>query len=154
MPFQDSSAGGSFYRPAPGMLIGTFLGVEDGPVLKFKEKDGSEKDSPNMRWKWNLSNMDGTPVMHVPETAPGKPGDGPPEQAVVDALSSEATGVKAKARKWLVAHLNRPVEGLVTGAAFSALIDECVGKKVYLVFGPNDAGKISVQNIIPIVTAP
>lgn len=151
MPFQDSSAGGSYYEPQPGMLKGTFIGYEDGPELAFKEKDGTEKLTKNMRWKWRLTNMDDTPVMYVGKNQDGTPGTDAPEQAIVDALSTEATGPKAKARKWAEAHLNRKIEGAVTGAQFAGIMDECVDKTVYLVFGPNQNNKISVANIIPIV---
>jgi hypothetical protein len=151
-PFQDSINGGGFYTPVEGtMAIGRFLGTEDGPVLTFKEKDGTEKVTKNMRWKWLLFNMDGTPLMYAPPAPDGTPGT-EQQHAEVDALSTEATGPKAKARKWVEAHLRRKVEGPVTGAEFTAMIAEAAKAeaKVYLVFGKNSNDKIGVANVLPV----
>lgn len=155
MPFKDSVVGGSFYEPVPGMLVGEFLGTEDGPTLSFKDdkNPGQMKDSAQMRWSWRLTNMDGSPVMYQPTAADGKTPEGEPAQAVVDALSSESTGTKAKARKWVAGMLGRKVEGVLTAAEFMALLDECKGKKSYLMFGPSDSGKIVVLSIVPIPVA-
>lgn len=132
--------GNDFYRPEPGMKLGQLLGTEDGPELSYK---GAEPQ-PQVRWKWNLFEMDKTPLMWTPEGATT------PVQAQIDALSTEATGPKSKARKWAVAHRGAPIDGAITGSEFARIIDEeCIGKFVYLFFGPNENGRITVTGITP-----
>lgn len=148
-PFKDPVSGGGWYKPESGMKVGEFLGIEDGPTQTY---DG--KETPQMRWSWKVYEMDKTtPVMYVPLNQDGTPTGDPPTHAIVDALSSEATGPKSKARKWLIALLDRPVDPK-SAAEFLALLDEAKQKAVksFLVFGPSerDATKIVVQNIVPI----
>ncbi len=148
MPFKDSMEGGGFYTPATGMCVGEFQGVEDGPTLEFEGKP-----SPQMRWKWLCTNLDGTPILYQPTKADGTPDTStPPIPAVLDALSTEATGTKSKARAWAKAH-GATIEGMLSGAQFLAAVDGIKGRKVYLVCGPRDNGKQGLLNIMPMPSA-
>ena len=125
MPFAASGdgTGGDYFRAVPGMMRGVFIGTSDGPTFKKKdEKTGEMVDAPQMRWHFRLKDTAGTPLFYVNDeveingvknvTSRLVP-EGYPEskEAVADALSSVATGLKSKARSWFAALLNRPIEG-------------------------------------------
>jgi len=66
--------------------------------------------------------------------------------AETDALSSQKMGPRAKARRWLEAHLQRELEEGEDPVRFQA---EVVGTRVMGMFGPNEAGKTTLLQVTP-----
>tara|TARA_Y100000310_G_scaffold188119_1_gene188087 strand:+ start:566 stop:955 length:390 start_codon:yes stop_codon:yes gene_type:complete len=113
----------SFFVPDPGTYVLELTGVEAGPELQF---------GPTIKWRWNVYDMQGSPIQYE-----GRP-------AETDALSSQKMGPRAKARKWMTAHLARDLE---EGEDPSILEREVIGTRVMGMFGPNESGKNTLLQV-------
>ena len=113
----------SFYTPDPGTYILELTAVEEGPELQY---------GPTIKWRWNVHDMQGGPVVYE-----GRP-------AETDALSSQKMGPRAKARRWLEAHLQRALEEGEDPALFEG---DVIGTRVMGMFGPNEAGKTTLLQV-------
>ncbi len=123
--FQTPTDQEGFYVPDPGNYVGESIGIEP-----FEGKFGA-----SVKWNWKLFGMDGT-------TEVMDEGD----QAVVDALSSAKVGPRTKTRKWLGAHLGREI---VAGEDPDALQAQLPGKRVMLIYGPNEDGDCRLLQVLP-----
>ena len=134
----------SFFSPAPGRYIGTFLGVSDGPVL-FSEYSNEEEQK--VKWSFALSDLSGNAII---DPATG-------EQAVGETLTNQSTGERSKSRKWLtklLAAQELPFIEPATEADFLEQVDQAVGAEVQLIFGTNGSGKTSLMEMEALIFAP
>lgn len=145
MLFRAQGGSGNFFVPAAGRYIGAFQGIEAGPGYK---NVAAGKTDPNVKWKWALFNVDGTPVIDPQTNA----------QAVGEGLSGTSLGFgkdgdAAKGRVWLQAHL--ATKGIVfpedvTDEQIPGYVEAASGCYVFLTYGtkPRDT-KVFLKTVEP-----
>ena len=131
MALFNSPSSGNFYRPEAGQYIGKFVGHSEGPM--GKDFGDGKPPQEQVRWTWELFNLDRTPVMH----------EGQPVK--VDALSSKATGRGSKGGPWFQAHLKRQLK---EGENMELASQECVGKEVMLIYTDPDGNGVKLQAVL------
>lgn len=134
--FRSPNAGGDWYTPERmGMYRMKLVDIEDGPDLGY---------GPTVKWKFQMFEMDGTPIKYTPK---GGPNEGVLIEAIADGLTSYSTGPKSTAAKWFKALLGRPLANNedMTMVQAEALGRECLGS-----WGPNDKGRNVIQSLMPI----
>jgi len=127
----NTPSSGNFFRPAAGQYIGRFVGHSVGPM--GKDFGDGKPPQEQVRWTWELFNLDRTPVLHE-----GQP-------AKVDALSSKSTGPRSKGGSWFAAHLKRPLK---EGEDMELASQECIGKEVMLIYTDPDGNGVRLQAVL------
>ena len=139
-----SESGGDFWPAQEGMYRGILTGFAVGPVFDRINKDTGEKTpDPTVRWMWDLTQLDGSPVTYVPDQGDNA---GKTINAKGEALSSLLTSEKSKGGKWFKVHLGRD---LILGENPEGMMKEAVGAEVILIYAPNTKGKIAVMQVMP-----
>lgn len=132
----SNSEGGNFFRPAaPGMFKGTLVALE--PTTRTKWGSAGEEE-PAVRWKWEFRNLDGSDILD-PNTG---------KVAIVDARTSTSLHKRATGRKFMEAHLQRPVAETDDP---DVLAEEAMGKDVMLQIAPNTNNNLAVAAVLPFV---
>jgi hypothetical protein len=133
--FKSPAGGGDWWAPQqPGMFRMKLVDIEDGPELEF---------GPTVKWRFEMYNMDGTPVKYVPS---GGPNAGKEIQAVADGLTSFSTGPRSTARQYFQALLGR---ALLPTDDINVLQQEVIGKECIGSWGPNTKGRMAIQSLMP-----
>lgn len=124
-----SGEAGDWWPGREGTFVGTLTAFSKGPVFENKdEKTGEMVKSPQVRWEFDVSKLDGTRVQYVPEAGPN---EGKSVDACIDGLSSLKISPKSKAGEWFKSLLGRDVN--FETETRDALMTEAIGKKALLV---------------------
>lgn len=125
-------ASGNFYRPPAGQYLAELLRFEDGGM--GKDFGDGKPPKPMVRWKWSLLNLDGSPVMN---------GSTPAE---VDAIAPAEPTPRNKTGQLFKAHLKR---ALKPGDDVDEAAQECIGKRVMLIYTEDDDGNSNLTTFLP-----
>ena len=137
-----SGDAGDFWPGKVGTYKGQLREFAKGPVFENVDKDGNKKDSPQVRWVFDVYKLDGTRVQYIPESGPN---EGKTQDADKDGLSSTTISQKSKAGEWFGALLARDIDFAKESAA--DLRAEAVGKWGLLVLAKNDNQRVVIKTV-------
>ena len=120
-----TSGGGKYENVKDGLYKGTLLRLEEGPTF-YDTKEVSEqypqgKPQPKVRWVWELSLPDGTPLNEE-----------------MSELTSTATGDRSFAAAFFSAHMGRQFNNQLTTR--DEAVTESLGKTVLLSVSTKPSG--------------
>lgn len=135
--------GGDWWPGREGTFVGELTGFSKGPVFKNKDdKTGEEKESPQVRWEFDVYKLDGKRVTYVPE---GGPNEGKTVDATKDGLSSLIISPKSKAGEWFKALLARDID--FANEKRDALMAEAMGKRGLIVMSKSEKGRFVIKTV-------
>ena len=141
---KNSGDGGDFWPGVAGSFIVEVTGFDAGPTFSNTQPDGSVKESPQVRWNFDVYKLDGSRVQYTPDSGP-KQGQSLP--ASKDALSSTVISKKSKAGGGFEALLGEEID--FDKVTAEELMERAIGKRGFGVFKKNDGGRVVLSAIAP-----
>jgi hypothetical protein len=135
-------SGGDWWPGREGSFIGELIGYAKGPTFVNKDKDGNDKDSPQVAWQFAIYKLDGSRVTYIPEAGPN---EGQTIDAVKDGLTSMIISPKSKAGEWFGALLSREIN--FDKETREDLMNEALGKRGVVAMTKTEKGRIVIKTV-------